>query len=330
MKNNKYGIALLGLGQYTTDQLVNCIQQSKHCFIAAAISTSVEKAKEWALNQKLENIAFYSNDEFETIIDNKEIDIVYIVLPNALHAEYTIKAARAGKHIICEKPMAISTAECDSMIKACDEAGVKLAIGYRLHFEPHNMEIKRFADEKVFGNVRKIIAKNGITDAEGWELEKSVAGGGPLVNVGIYCIQAARYATGLEPVYVTAQESKKNDPDKYKTVEESIAWQMHFDNDVLAECFTTYIEDLSELNVESEHGWARLQPAFGYDGIKGATSAGILHLGQVSDQTLLIDHVAECIKEDKDIIVSGEEGKKDIRIIEAIYKAARTRDKVYL
>lgn len=321
---------MVGLGQYTTDQLLNAIRQSKNCFIAAAVSTSRENAKEWSVKQKLENIACYSHDDFETIKNNSDVDIVYIVLPNALHAEYTIKAAKAGKHVVCEKPMATTAAECDSMIKACNQAGVKLAIGYRLHFEPHNMEIKRFADEQVFGKVKKVIAKNGITDAEGWELDKNIAGGGPLVNVGVYCIQAARYATGLEPVYITAQESKKNDPDKFKTVEEAITWQMHFDDGVVADCFATYAEFISELNVEAEHGWTKLQPAFGYDDIKGVTSSGVLDLGQVSDQTLLIDHVADCIRNDKEVIVSGEEGKKDIEIIEAIYKAARTGEKVYL
>jgi predicted dehydrogenase len=216
------------------------------------------------------------------------------------------------------------------MIKACNDAGVKLAIGYRLHFEPHNMEIKRFADEQVFGKIKKVITKNGITDAEGWELDKKMAGGGPLVNVGIYCIQAARYATGMEPISITAQAGKANNENKFASVEESISWTMNFGNGTVAECFTTYVEFLSALRVEAEHGWVTLEPAFGYDGIKGSTSAGALDLGQVPDQTLLIDHVAECIRDNKDVIVSGEEGRKDIRIIEAIYKAARTGETIYL
>ena len=192
------------------------------------------------------------------------------------------------------------------------------------------MEIKRFADEQVFGKIKKVIAKNGITDAEGWELEKKLAGGGPLVNVGIYCIQAARYATGLEPTSVIAQESPKQDENKFKSVEESISWQMNFGDRVTAECFTTYTEYLSELRVQAERGWVSLQPAFGYDDIKGNTSAGPLDLGQVLDQALLIDHVAECIRDNKNIIVSGEEGKKDIAIIEAIYKSARTGKEVFM
>lgn len=330
MKNNKYGIALLGLGQYTTDQLIDAIHQSKHCFIAAAVSSSKNEAEDWVHNQKLEYIHCYSTNDFDAISNNSEIDIVYIVLPNALHAEYTIKAATAGKHVICEKPMAVTVAECDKMIKACNDAGVKLAIGYRLHFEPHNMEIKRFADEQVFGKIKKVIANNGITDAEGWELEKKIAGGGPLVNVGIYCIQAARYATGLEPVSVIAQEHQKNDEVKFKSIEESISWKMNFKDGITAECFTTYAEYLSELKVEAERGWISLQPAFGYDDIRGYTSAGPLDLGQVLDQALLIDHFAECIRVDKDVIVSGEEGRKDIGIIEAIYKSARTGKEVFI
>lgn len=330
MKNNKYGIALLGLGQYSTDQLIHAIQRSRHCFLAGAISSSLQKAEEWVSEQGLDNVACYSQDNFESIVENSEIDIVYVVLPNALHAEYTIKSAAAGKHIICEKPMALTVNDCDKMIAACNEANVKLAIGYRLHFEPHNREAKRFADENIYGKIKKVIAKNGITDAEGWELDKKMAGGGPLVNVGVYCIQAARYATGLEPVSITAHEGKKSDTEKFKSVEESITWQMNFGNNVIADCYTSYSEYISQLDVEAEYGWIKLEPAFGYDGIKGVTSSGPLELGQVEEQPLLIDHVAECIRHNKPVIVSGEEGRKDIAIIEAIYKSARTGEKVFL
>ena len=211
------------------------------------------------------------------------------MLPNALHAEYTIRAARAGKHVICEKPMALTVADCDRMIAACKEAGKMLSIGYRLHFEPHNKEMMRLGQQKVFGDIRKLTAENGMGSTEGWRLDKELAGGGPLMDVGIYCVQGVRYTTGMEPIAVTAKEGPKTNPERFKEIEESLTWQMEFPGNVIAECKTSYSENMDFLRAEAESGWFELSPAYPYAGIKGETSNGKMDFEQVKQQALQMD-----------------------------------------
>ena len=151
-----------------------------------------------------------------------------------------IRAAQAGKHVICEKPMAITEEECDKMIAACKEAGVKFSIGYRLHFDPFNVEMMRLANEKVFGSVRKISASHGLSNAQGWRLDKKMAGGGPLMDVGIYCVNAGRYITNMEPIAVQAFEEPKYDNKKFETIEQALNWKMEYANGIIAECSCSY------------------------------------------------------------------------------------------
>jgi predicted dehydrogenase len=204
----------------------------------------------------------YDYESFDSIEDNEEIDIIYIVLPNSMHAEYVIRAAKAGKHVICEKPMAITVEECDQMMRACEDAGVMLSIGYRLHFDPYNLEMMRLAKGNDFGAVKKLSAAHGLSNANGWRLDKTLAGGGPLMDVGIYCVNAGRCITGLEPIAVEGFEGPKNDKEKFKTVEESLTWKMEYSNGVVAECSCSYSEYQNHLRVDAERGWFELAPHF--------------------------------------------------------------------
>ncbi|HEX2845109.1 MAG TPA: Gfo/Idh/MocA family oxidoreductase [Chitinophagaceae bacterium] len=208
----KLGIALVGLGKYSGGQLAPALQKTEHCFLAGIVTGTPEKAMDWKSKYNIPDGNIYNYENFASIKDNPAIDIIYVVLPNALHAEYVIKAAEAGKHVICEKPMAINVEDCDRMIEACKKAGVMLSIGYRLHFEPHTREMIRLSEEKVFGNVKRIIAKDGMSQVEGWRLDKTLAGGGPLMDVGIYCVQGACYTSGMEPIAVRAKEGEKTKP----------------------------------------------------------------------------------------------------------------------
>ena len=193
MKNCKLGIALVGLGKYSEDQLAPALQQTERCYLAGIVSGSTDKLVKWRSKYNLPDSTCYTYQDFERIKDNPEIDIVYVVLPNALHEKYVIKAARAGKHVLCEKPMAISVEECDRMLAACKEAGKMLGIGYRLHFEPHNQEAMRLGQQKTYGKITLIEADHGLSEVEGWRLDKALAGGGSLMDVGIYCVQAVLY-----------------------------------------------------------------------------------------------------------------------------------------
>ena len=330
MNNSKLGIALVGLGKYSTNQLAPALQQTRNCYLAGIVTGNEEKARQWSKKHNIprENIYHYNN--FDSIKDNAAIDIVYVVLPNSMHAEYVIRAAKAGKHVICEKPMAVTVEDCDRMIGECRRAGVQLAIGYRLHFEPHNQEAMRLGQQKRFGALKNIRASFGMAEVEGWRLDKQLAGGGPLMDVGIYCVQAARYTSGQEPIAISAKEGEKHDNNKFRSVEESISWQMEFPGGLKASCNCSYAEDMDELKAEAENGWFELNPAFEYDGIRGKTSEGPMEFGDVKEQALHMDAIAGAIKEGKPVPVPGEMGRQDVKILQAIYEAARSGRKVEL
>ena len=330
MNNQKLGIALVGLGKYSKGELAPALQQTGYCQLAGIVTGSVEKAQEWKNEYAISEKNIYNYEDFDNISSNPAIDIVYVVLPNSMHAEYVIRAAKAGKHVICEKPMAVTVQECEQMMKACQLAGVKLAIGYRLHFEPHNKEMMRLGQQAIYGELKRIKADFGMAEVAGWRLNRNLAGGGPLMDVGIYCIQAARYTSGLEPIAISAKEGTKHDANKFKTVEESIQWTMEFQGGLIAECQCSYSEDMDLLRAEAERGWFELSPAFEYRGIKGITSDGPMKFNQVNQQALHMDAIAKCFMEGKEVSVDGEMGRQDIKIIQAIYESARSGKRIEL
>lgn len=326
--DRKLGIALVGLGQYSEGQLAPALEETAHCYLAGIVTGTPGKIDKWRRKYDIPDGNVYNYENFDTIEANPDIDIVYVVLPNAMHAEYTIRALKAGKHVICEKPMAVTVADCDRMIAAATEAGKMLSIGYRLHFEPHNIEMMQFGQEEQMGSVKHIIAENGMGNVDGWRLDKSLAGGGPLMDLGIYCVQGARYTLGMEPVAVTAQEGPKTDPDKFRDVEESLTWQMEFPDGITALCKTSYSERMNILRAEAEHGWAKLEPAYPYSGIKGETSDGEMDCAEVNQQVHQMDDFAKAIKESRSTPVPGEMGRQDIKILQAIYRAMETGERV--
>lgn len=326
----RLGVALVGLGSYSSGELAPALEETQHCYLAGIVTGSPDKAVKWSKKYELTADHIYNYENFDNIKDDDSIDIVYIVLPNSLHAQYVIKAAKAGKHVICEKPMAITVEECDAMIAACNEAGVMLSIGYRLHFEPYNKEMMRLGKEQVFGGLKKIKAEHGMSSAKGWRLDKSLAGGGPLMDVGIYCVQAACYLTGMEPIVVTAKEGAKTKPEKYKSIEESMTWEMEFPGGIIAECSTSYSKELDLLRAEAEKGWFELSPAFEYGSLAGTTTWGKMDFPNINQQAAQMDAFAKAINENKPTSVPGEMGRRDVRILQAIYKAMASGRKVSL
>lgn len=325
----KLGVALVGLGSYSTYQLAPALQQTANCRLAGIVTGTPDKAVKWKAQYNLPDSSIYNYKTLERIADNKDIDIIYVVLPNSMHHEYVIRAASTGKHVICEKPMAVSVKECEEMIAACRKANVKLGIGYRLHSEPFNQEAMRVGQQKVFGNVKIVESSMGfrIGDPTQWRLKKSLAGGGAMMDVGIYAIQGARYSTGEEPVAVTAQEFK-TDPVKFKDVDETIFWQMEFPSGAVSNSITSYSTNVERLFIAAEQGWLELRPAFGYGPIKGSTHQGPLNLPVVNHQQRQLDDFARHIMEGAPTTATGEEGLRDMKVIEAIYKAIQTGGKV--
>lgn len=327
----KLGIALVGLGGYSTGQLAPALQKTKLCELRGIVTGSPEKIPEWKRKYNIKDQNVYNYQNFDQIANNKDIDIIYVVLPNALHAEYTIRAAKAGKHVICEKPLATSVADARRMVDACKQAGKKFSVGYRLHFEPHNREMMRLGQQQVYGPVKKLMSENGFTmgkDERPWRIQKKLSGGGPLMDMGIYSVQGVIYTMGKLPESVTAQYAKKTRPQQFNEVEEAISWQFQFPGGVVADCRSSYTESMSRLRAEAAQGWFELDPAFGYGGLKGTTSKGPMNIDNVPQQTRQMDDFADCILNNKPTRVPGEMGLRDVQLLEAIYRAADTGQRV--
>ena len=294
----KIGFALCGLGSLSTYQLAPALQHTEFARLTGIITGTPAKAKRWQAKYDLPDRSVYSYDTMARLADNPDIDVVYVVTPNGLHADHTIAAAKAGKHVLCEKPMEVSAAKCQQMIDACKTAGKQLAIGYRLHFEPNHLECIRLAREKVFGNLKSIEAGFGfpIGDPTQWRLNRALSGGGPMMDVGIY------------------------------------AWSMKFPSGVSASGMTTYaFGGINRFNVTAEHGSFGLEPAYNYDGIRGTRSDGkMIELPAIDQFAAEMDDFAQCILENRPTRVPGEEGLRDMKIITAIYESARTGKPVEL
>lgn len=328
-QDDRLGYALVGLGNYATYQLAPALQETSNCYLAGIVTGTPEKAERWKEQYGIPDSNIYNYENYDEIANNPDIDIVYVVLPNSMHAEYTIRAARAGKHVMTEKPMAVSAAECEAMIAACEEANVKLGVGYRLHHEPFNREVMRIGQDKVFGDIKFLETGFGfrIGNPDQWRLKHELAGGGAMMDVGIYAIQAARYTTGEEPISVTAQEIK-TDPVKFATVDETMFWQMEFPSGAISSHTTSYASRVERLFASAERGWVELSPAYSYGGLSGKTHEGPLNFPQVREQALHMDHFADCVATGRPHITTGEMGLQDMKIIEAIYQAAATGTRV--
>ncbi|PSR55744.1 glucose-fructose oxidoreductase [Adhaeribacter arboris] len=327
----KLGIALLGLGKYSEGQLAPALQETENCYLAGIVTGSPDKVDKWKRQYDIPDKNVYSYENFDQIKDNPDIDIVYVVTPNALHREYVVRAARAKKHVICEKPMATTVEDCQTMIDACKQNNVQLSVGYRLHFEPHNQRVMELGQKEVFGPVKTIKATNGFkinVKPDDWRLNQQLAGGGPLMDVGIYCVQGVLYTLGRAPIAITAKYGDKTRPDYFKTVEQSISWQMQFEGGLIADCTSSYNAEAGLLYGEAQDGWWRLDPAYSYSGIKGETSRGKMEFEEVNQQARQMDDFANCVRNNKPTSVPGEMGLRDVRILLAIYEAARTNKKV--
>lgn len=321
----RVGFALCGLGSLSTHQIAPAFAKTQNCRLAGIITDTPAKAAQWQAQYGIAERNTYSYETMHRIVDDPSIDVVYVVTPNALHMDYTLIAAKARKHVLCEKPMEISAERCQSMIDAVKAAGRLLAIGYRCRFEPHHLECVRIAHSREFGALKVIDAHFGfVVEAGDWRLNRSLAGGGPLMDVGIYALQATRYLTGEEPLSVSAITTQ-GDPARFSQVEESVVWQAKFPGGAVSHCAATYNGAPSGyFRAIAERGWFGLDPAFNYDGIRGLRSDGrSIDEPEVDQFAAEMDDFAGCILGNKKSQVSGEEGLRDVRIMMAIYESAR-------
>lgn len=324
----KLGVALVGLGSYARGQLGPALKLTENCRLAGVVTGDAAKGAKWAADYGFPEKNIYNYETMARIADNPEIDIVYVVTPNSLHPEHVIAAARAGKHVITEKPMANSVAECDAMLAACRKAKVKLSVGYRLHFDPYHQELVRLAREKDFGALTKLTGDfSFVMNGRPWRAIRKFSGGGPIMDLGVYLIQAGcMVAGGVAPLAVTATEGPKTKPEIFQDVEETMTWKMEFAGGVGCDAVASYSHNTDRFRAEGEKGWIELKTnAFMYRGITAETSRGPLVFDPpVNQQARQMDDFTRCVREGRESRVPGEMGRRDLCIVEAIYASAKS------
>ena len=328
------GVALVGLGEYSESVLAPGLELTRFCRLAGIVSASSAKQKAWQQRYSIPAKNVYTYETFDQIADNPDIDVVYIVTPTSLHAPLTHRAAVAGKHVWCEKPMTLSAKEARSMIDICCKHRVGLSIAYRLQHEPNNQQLIAWAKQRPFGAIKSLTIKAGhdffregvAKDQRPWRLS-SQYGGGAMLDMGIYTLNAARYATQAEPIAVSAR-SWTDRPDLFDEVDEHVQFTLEFPGGVVGECETSFGKELNFLRVKCENGWYTLDPFQSYSGIRGQASDGrILNASYPHMQAMQMDNDAKALLDGTPFIAPAEDGLHDIRIIEAIFESARQQGK---
>lgn len=333
--NERVGFAVVGLGRLTLEELLPAFGETERAKVVAVVSGSPDKARVVARQQNLPDDAIYGYDDWERIRTDRRIQAVYVVTPNGLHRRDVLNAARAGKHVLCEKPMANTSREAREMIAACERARVKLMIAYRCQYEKHNREAIRLFRSGELGDGRLIQAVNTQIqgDPSQWRLRRALAGGGSLPDIGLYCLNSSRALTGEEPEEVFARIwNTPNDP-RFREVEDNVAFTLRFPSGVMSTCSTSYSAfNSKDLAFQSTRGRVHLADAFAYRGQElhrfareGEQAVERIPNIEMRNQFALeIDHFARCVQEDVRPRTPGEEGLQDHLVMEALYESART------
>ena len=326
----KIRYCIVGLGRISMQHFMPGTRQGIEGEITAVVSGHADKAHKVAAEYGIPESSIYSYENYDSIKNNPNIDAVYIALPNSMHAEYTIRAAQAGKHVLCEKPMANTVADCDAMIAACRKANKKLMIAYRLHFEPTTLHAKQLVQSGALGKIQAIESCNGFNIKAGeWRLNGKLAGGGPLMDVGVYSLNAARFLLGEEPSQISAYSSVIDHDGRFNEVEENVAWSMKFPSGAVASCTTTYGANMDGfIKVHGSKGMLTLNN-FNYQDItlaarmNGAPPVQDASTAKDPAQfTAESDYFSRCIVNNTAVEPSGEEGRRDVDYMMKIYAAA--------
>jgi predicted dehydrogenase len=333
-EDRKIGYCIVGLGRISMFHFMPAVKMSTKSRVTALVSGHRDKAERMAAEYGVPSGGIYNYENYDEIRKNPDIDAVYIALPNSMHADYTIRAAKAGKHVLCEKPMATSIEQCRAMIQACESAGRKLMIAYRCQYEPTHLRAIQLIREGKLGSIQSIESAFGFSIAPNeWRLDKKLSGGGPLVDVGIYCLNASRYLTGEEPIQVAGLSSVVDKDGRFAQVEETLSWTMKFPGGTLASCICTYGSPMrGYFRVRGSRGAMIVDPAFNYDKLHL-----LMQLEDGETQELApddpdprqflreADHLADCILQNKEPKTPGREGLRDMELIAQIYRSCEKR-----
>ena len=330
-ETRKIRYCAVGLGRISLGHFMPGCRQAQNAEIVAVVTGHREKGEKAAADYNFSPNNIYSYENYDGIADNKNIDAMYIGLPNSMHAEYTIRAANAGKHVLCEKPMANNVKDSQAMIAACKAANVKLFIAYRCQYVPANLKAIELVKSGRLGKIQAIQSSNGFNIKPGeWRLDKKLAGGGPLADMGVYSLNASRYFTGEEPEHLEAYAFSDPDDPRFKTVEQNLGWTMRFPSGVIASCTTSYGANLAgDIRIYGSKGSMIGQPAFAYQGITYKVNINGEAPFEIAEDekdpaqfTTEASEFARCILENSEPKTNGEEGLRDMQYMAAIYKSA--------
>lgn len=337
--DRRVGFALVGLGAYALNQIAPNLANTQHARLAALVSGNADKAREVARAYGVGERHVYSYDSFDRIAEDETVDVVYVVLPNAFHREWTERAFAAGKHVLCEKPMAETVEDCEAMIAAGERAGKRLMIGYRAQFDPYNLRAIDLVRNGEIGDVKLLSTEHGrpldlSRPRDQWRARGELASGGSLYDIGIYSVNGARYLTGEEPVEVTARYRPGSGRPEV-TVEEGVEWTLLFPSGAVASSASSYlVASANRMTVEGTDGEVTLDPATDYYvrtlvHIRGDRRTEIV-VPQANQFARMLDEMALAAREDRPPKTPGEEGLRDVRVMQAIYRAAEIGETVRL
>lgn len=337
----RVGFAVVGLGKLALEQVLPAFGESKKARLTALVSGTPDKLKAIAGQYGVAPDSCYSYEDFARIRDNPAVEAVYVITPNALHHRDVLAAAKAGKHVLCEKPMATSSAEARDMLAACRAADRKLMIAYRMQYQPHLRAVQKMCRSGEIGQpvLFDMINNQNQGDPDQWRQKRALAGGGSLPDVGLYCLNTTRALLGEEPVEVSATIWSPPGDQRFREVEDNVAFTLHFASGAMANCISSYsTHRMARIKVMASQAWVEMEHAFDYQGQTlrvtrlrdGQEQTCQLEIPRKNQFALELDHMADCIRNNRQPRTPGEEGVQDHVIMEAIYEAARTGRRVRL
>jgi predicted dehydrogenase len=335
VKKLKLGFAVVGLGNIAQTAVFPAFSRSKHARLVALVSR--DKKKALRLARKFGAKCGYSTEEYSACLSDPEVQAIYIATPQGEHESFAVEAAAAGKHVLCEKPLAANLKQAARMVTACREHGVRLMTAYRKYFEPSALYLKKLVRDGSFGRIDLIHTAfselNGTQSSPAWLLDPKLSGGGPLMDLGIYCVNTARWLVGENPVSVSA-DSWRNDKERFREVEEGIAFRMTFPKGLVTLASTSYSSAMSSfISIQGSKGWAMLTPAFPFDEERHLT--GRIGGKRIDRKFKIVDEFApeldalsRAIETGSELEADGVEGYRDLEIIQSIYESAEKRKPV--
>ncbi|TLD71845.1 Gfo/Idh/MocA family oxidoreductase [Phragmitibacter flavus] len=335
------GWAIVGLGELALAEIMPAFAECQLSKPVALVSGHPDKARKVAALHGIAEDAIYNYDNYDKLAADNRVDAIYIVLPNSMHAEFTIRGLKAGKHVLCEKPMSATVAEAEQMIAAAKAADKKLMIAYRLHYEPFNQKAMELCKSGALGKIKTFVSTNAQNvKAPNIRLSGELAGG-PVGDVGVYSINAARYTLGEEPVEVFATAHQPKDDPRFREVPESVTFILRYPSGALAHCDCSFGTSESRFfRVLGTEGYLRMDPAFSYRGLRLHMKEGDAKSGDAEVKELVLqpvnhfaaemDHFSSVILNGDKCLTPGEMGLADMKIVEAIEKSWKTNEPVKL